>query len=91
MKMRLRELREDHDLKQKDHVEYLHIWQNTYSQHENGQRQIPLEVLIALLKYYRTSTDYLLCLASESLTDYKNRLSANLPITGFLPYRLFFA
>ena len=63
--MRLRELREDHDLKQKDLAEYLHIRQNTYSQYENGQRQVPLEVLIALAKYYRTSTDYILGLTSE--------------------------
>ena len=63
--MRLRELREDRDLKQKDLAEYLHIRQNTYSQYENGQRQVPIEVLIALAKYYRTSTDYLLGLTRE--------------------------
>lgn len=63
--MRLRELREDNDLKQKDLAEYLHIRQNTYSQYENGQRQIPIDVLVALAKYYRTSTDYLLGLTTE--------------------------
>ena len=63
--MRLRELREDRDLKQKDLADYLHIRQNTYSQYENGQRQVPVEVLIALAKYYRTSTDYLLGLTRE--------------------------
>ena len=63
--MRLREMREDNDLKQKDLAEYLHIRQNTYSQYENGQRQVPVEVLIALAKYYRTSTDYLLGLTRE--------------------------
>ena len=69
--MRLRELREDRDLKQKDLAEYLHIRQNTYSQYENGQRQVPVEVLIALAKYYRTSTDYLLGLTRER-TPYPN-------------------
>ena len=69
--MRLRELREDCDLKQKDLAEYLHIRQNTYSQYENGQRQVPVEVLIALAKYYRTSTDYLLGLTRER-TPYPN-------------------
>ena len=69
--MRLRELREDRDLKQKDLADYLHIRQNTYSQYENGQRQVPVEVLIALAKYYRTSTDYLLGLTRER-TPYPN-------------------
>ena len=63
--MRLRDLREDRDVKQKDIAEYLHIRQNTYSQYENGQRQIPISLLIALAKFYHTSTDYLLGLTSE--------------------------
>ena len=63
--MRLRELREDNDLKQKDLAEYLHIRQNTYSQYENGQRQIPIDVLISLANYYHTSTDYLLGLTNQ--------------------------
>ena len=58
--MRIRDLREDHDLTQKELAEYLHIKQNTYSQYENGQRQIPIDALIALAKFYRTSTDYIL-------------------------------
>ena len=63
--MRLRDLREDRDIKQKDLAEYLHIRQNTYSQYENGQRQIPINLLIALAKFYHTSTDYLLGLTSD--------------------------
>ena len=58
--MRLKDLREDSDIKQKDLAEYLHIKQNTYSQYENGQRQLPIEILIALAKYYNVSTDYIL-------------------------------
>lgn len=46
--MRIRELREDNDLTQKEIAEYLHIKQNTYSQYENGQRQLPIDCLIAL-------------------------------------------
>lgn len=64
--MRLKDLREDSDVTQKALADYLHIKQNTYSQYENGQRQIPLELLIALAKYYGTSTDYIL-----ELTDIK--------------------
>lgn len=68
--MRIRDLREDHDLTQKAVAEYLHIRQNTYSQYENGQRQIPIDALIALAKFYHTSTDYIL-----GLTDVKKPYS----------------
>ena len=64
--MRLKDLREDSDITQKALADYLHIKQNTYSQYENGQRQLPLELLVALAKYYSTSTDYIL-----ELTDIK--------------------
>ena len=63
--MRIKELREDNDKTQKEIAEYLHIGQNTYSQYENGQRQIPIGCLIALAIYYKTSTDYLLGLTDE--------------------------
>ena len=63
--MRLKDLREDLDLKQKEIAEYLHIKQNTYSQYENGQRQVPIDVLIKLAKYYNVSTDYILGLSDD--------------------------
>lgn len=63
--MRLRELREDNDLTQKALADFLHIRQNTYSQYETGTRQLPLEALIQLAQYFRTSTDYLLGLTDE--------------------------
>lgn len=63
--MRIRELREDRDLTQKEIADLLHIKQNTYSQYETGQRQIPIPMLIALAKYYHTSTDYLLGLTNQ--------------------------
>ena len=63
--MRLRDLREDSDLKQQQIAEYLHIKQNTYSQYENGQRQLPIDVLIKLAKYYDVSTDYILGLSDK--------------------------
>lgn len=64
--MRLRDLREDNDLTQKQIADYLCIRQNTYSQYETGNRQVPIDVLISLAAYYKTSTDYLL-----GLTDCK--------------------
>lgn len=63
--MRIRDLREDSDLTQAEVASYLHIKQNTYSQYENGQRQLPLECLIALAKLYKTSTDYILGLTDK--------------------------
>ena len=63
--MRIKDLREDNDITQKELAEYLHIKQNTYSQYENGQRQLPIDALIALAKFYKTSTDYILGLTSE--------------------------
>ena len=63
--MRIKDLREDNDITQKELAEYLHIKQNTYSQYENGQRQLPIDALIALAKFYNTSTDYILGLTSE--------------------------
>lgn len=63
--MRIRELREDKDITQKQIAEYLHIKQNTYSQYENGQRQLPIDCLVALARYYKTSTDYILGLTDE--------------------------
>lgn len=58
--MRIRDLREDNDLTQRQVADYLKIKQNTYSQYETGSRQIPIEVVIALAALYKTSTDYLL-------------------------------
>ncbi|MBQ7365312.1 MAG: helix-turn-helix transcriptional regulator [Clostridia bacterium] len=57
--MRLKDLREDADITQAALAEHLHIKQNTYSQYENGQRQIPLSLLIALARFYNTSIDYI--------------------------------
>ncbi len=60
VKMRIRDLREDRDLTQKEIADLLHIKQNTYSQYENGHRQIPVDALIKLAQFYNTSVDYLL-------------------------------
>ena len=38
---------------------------STYSRYENGSRQIPVETLIKIAKYYKTSTDYILCLTEN--------------------------
>ncbi len=57
---RIRNLREDHDLKQEDIARLLHCTQACYSNYETGKRDIPTEVLRALADYYHVSIDYLL-------------------------------
>ncbi|MBR6801820.1 MAG: helix-turn-helix transcriptional regulator [Eubacteriaceae bacterium] len=64
--MKLKDIREDRDITQRELAEFLHIKQNTYSQYENGQRSLPVDVLIKLADYFSTSTDYIL-----GLTDNK--------------------
>ena len=63
--MRIKELREDADITQKQIADYLNVKQNTYSQYENGQRQLPIDMLIKLAHYFNTSTDYILKLTNE--------------------------
>ncbi|MDO4356310.1 MAG: helix-turn-helix transcriptional regulator [Clostridia bacterium] len=63
--MRLKDLREDHDWTQKELASRLHISQNTYSQYENGVRQLPIDALIRLAGIYEVSTDYILGLTSN--------------------------
>lgn len=61
---RLRDLREDKDLKQKELAELLKIHQTTYSDYELGKLNIPIPVLHTLADFYETSVDYLLCRTS---------------------------
>ena len=63
--MRLKKLREENMLTQQAVADYLHIRQNTYSQYETAQRQVPIEMLIALSDFYDVSLDYLLGLTDE--------------------------
>lgn len=65
--MRIKDLREDRDLTQKEIADVLHIKQNSYSQYENGQRQIPIDALITLARYYGTSVDYVLELTDDPI------------------------
>ena len=63
--MRLKDLREDKDMTQKEIASLLKITQQQYSLYENGIRLIPIDKLIFLAKYYNTSTDYILGLTNE--------------------------
>lgn len=57
---RLKDLRNDNDLKQKDVAEMLGIKQSVYSRYERGYQPIPLKHLLKLADFYHTSTDFLL-------------------------------
>ena len=56
---RLKDLREDNDLKQEEISKYLHMKQPQYSRYERGERDIPIQILIMLADYYNCSIDYI--------------------------------
>ena len=62
---RLKEIRQDRDLLQKDVAKILKTSQKQYSLYENGIRLIPIDKLAILAKYYNTSVDYLIGLTDE--------------------------
>lgn len=62
---RIRELRIDHDLTQRQLSATLKITQPQYSLYEQGYRDIPTDILIALAELYQTSTDYILELTNN--------------------------
>ena len=68
---RLKDLREDHDLSQKQVADYLGMKQPQYIRYERGLRDIPSDVLIQLSILYKTSTDYILGLTNDSTPHYK--------------------
>ncbi len=57
---RIRSLREDNDLTQREVAAILNMSQTGYSKYETGENDIPTKILINLASYYNTSTDYLL-------------------------------
>lgn len=62
---RIRELRQDNDLTQKQVGEILNMSQTGYNQYEIGKNDIPTKILIKLSEYYNTSVDYLLGITDE--------------------------
>ncbi len=59
MNLRIRDLREDQDLKQVQIAEYLQCDQSLYSKYERGERDLPLRLAVELAEYYGVSLDYL--------------------------------
>ena len=63
--MRIRDLREDSDLTQKQIAEYLMCDQSLYSKYERGERELPLKTAVSLAQFYKTSVDYLVGLTDN--------------------------
>ena len=59
MRLRIKDLREDNDLTQKQICAYLICDQSLYSKYERGEREIPLNLIIKLADYYKVSLDYI--------------------------------
>ena len=74
---RLKELREEKDLYQKDIAKYLNMSQTGYSQYETETNDIPTQILKLLAKYYNTSIDYLLYLTDEKKPYSKSIIEKN--------------
>lgn len=69
---RLRDLREDNDLTQNQVVQDLQIHKTTYTNYEQGKREIPLNLAIQLSKYYNVSLDYIAGLTNEKRPLYSD-------------------
>ncbi len=62
---RLYDLRTDNDLTQEDVARVLNTTKQNYGRYENGKRKLNIDDLITLSKFYKVSTDYILCLKNE--------------------------
>ena len=56
---RIRDLREDENLSQRQIAEILHMHKTTYARYETGEREIPFNIAILLARYYKVSLDYI--------------------------------
>ena len=72
MNLRIRDLREDHDLTQKSVADYLMCDQSLYSKYERCEREIPLKLIIKLAEFYNVSIDYIVGL-TDNPTSYENK------------------
>ena len=62
---RIRDLREDSDITQKQMSKFLNCSQQVYSNYELGQRDIPTDILIKISKFYNVSVDYILEITND--------------------------
>ena len=67
MYRRIKDLREDADLSQRQISEIIHMHKTTYARYETGEREIPFNIAILLAEYYKVSLDYLAGLIDEKI------------------------
>ena len=77
LKDRLRTIREDHNILQKDLADEFHVNQSTISKYELGDREPTIEYVIQFCQYFNVSTDFLLGLSD----DYRPPVSISIPPT----------
>ncbi len=75
---RLKNLREDNDLFQQDIANLLKITRQQYSLYELGKRDLPIDLLVTLATFYKTSSDYILELTNIKEPYNKNRREKNI-------------
>ena len=75
---RIKDLREDAELSQKQIAEKLYMHKTTYARYETGEREIPFYIAIMLAKYYNVSLDYLAGLTNQKKNT-KQKMEKNKP------------
>ena len=80
METRIKNLREDHDLTQKQLSEFLNVSQVAYSYYELNRRSIPVEILAKIADFYNTSVDYLLY-RTNSISPYPKKVKMQSVVT----------
>lgn len=65
MRLKIRDMREDHDFTQQRIAGYLECDRSLYAKYEREEREIPLQMLMKLAAFYKTSLDYLAGLTDE--------------------------
>ena len=76
-KLRIRDMREDGDLKQREIAQYLQCDQSLYSKYEREERDVPLHIMVKLALFYNTSVDYLVGLTQEPRPYARHHKSVN--------------
>lgn len=75
MYQRIRDLREDNDLTQKDVADKLFLQREVYRRYETGEREIPLNIAVAISKIYDVSLDYIAGLTNNKQSAHSSNRS----------------
>lgn len=79
---RIRDLREDNDLTQKEVADKLFIQREVYRRYETGAREIPLNIAILIAKLYNVSLDYIAGLSNDKGGKEKENINYSINQTG---------